>query len=162
MKNEKKPRKTDGLIAFKQRQQKEKAESVIKAIAKIKRWLQQGKVKKITVSDVAREAKVSLATIYNNPALLEQVRQAEALFQRKEDKLTINSACTSNSQTQHLQERIERAKAEIALLKKEKALLVGQLEQKIIECLDWKNRYYSMADKLNIVVPFNTPHTKKP
>ncbi|SCM82307.1 conserved hypothetical protein [uncultured Sporomusa sp.] len=135
-KNNNYKRNTEGFVAFKQAEKLKNIEKIEKAILKLKKWVQSGKIQKVTVAGVAREAKVAPATIYNNPGLVEKIKQASTLrlVCSKEDKPRVEA------KEEYLGERIRKLTNEIQELKRRNELLLGNLERKTTEVIELKAR----------------------
>lgn len=135
-------RNTDGLMAFKQAERLKNVEKIEKAIQELKKKVRTGKLKKVTVADVAREASVAPATIYNNKALIEKVRQAAGLKLVVEKKLKPNIS----AEEEYLRERIKKLTDEVQELKRRNELLLGNLERKTTEVIELKTRIAILGD----------------
>jgi hypothetical protein len=117
---------TKGLQQYSRQRNEETAEKVNKAIMSLKR-----SKKKITIAAVARKADVSVATIYNNPALKEHITQLKELANvnvaDREKAITVTKTQDINK-IDELKNRNEDLREEIENLKVEKGLLLGQLK----------------------------------
>ena len=150
-----KVQQASGLIEFKKQQHQESTTRILKAISKIRQRYNQGKIKRITVSEIAREAGVCINTIYKNPPLLERIKQIKIICECKNDrKMDERSKTIGYLQESFFQNRLKQLKEEIALLKDEKAILIGHLERKTTECMDWQARYKILEGKVKNIVPF--------
>lgn len=115
-----------GLQQYSRQRNEETAEKVNKAIMSLKR-----SKKKITIAAVARKADVSVATIYNNPALKEHITQLKELANEnvsdREKAITVTKTQDINK-IDELKNRNKDLREEIENLKVEKGLLLGQLK----------------------------------
>lgn len=110
---------------------------VMKAIRTLKR-----SKKKITIAAVARKANVSVATIYNNPALREQITQLKELTNismSDSEKSTTGVKTQNITKMDELKNKNKELREEIENLKVEKGLLSGKLKDLASENLELKS-----------------------
>jgi DNA-directed RNA polymerase specialized sigma subunit len=117
----KKPnRNTEGLKKSAKERNQETIEKVNKAIDKLKR----SKTKEINPTNVAKEAGVSKATIYNNDILIERIKSLMAL---KKISAEGDTMAPPKSKMQAKDEKIKRLYDKVKQLEKDKENLVSQL-----------------------------------
>lgn len=126
-----------GLQQYSRQRNEETAEKVNKAIMSLKR-----SKKKITIAAVARKANVSVATIYNNPALREHITQLKELTNvnniSDREKAIVGTKIQDITKIDELKNKNKDLREEIEILKVEKGLLIGQLKDLASENLELK------------------------
>ncbi|ACL74458.1 DUF6262 family protein [Ruminiclostridium cellulolyticum] len=126
----------DGLLKYHVERNKETINKVNKAISDFKK----GK-KKITVKAVAKKANVSVATIYNNPALKERIDQLKDIQRGGKD---IDAGSTIKSikkvKMDEMRDTINRLRTNLEAERQKNGLLLGELEKKTSENIELKAR----------------------
>ncbi|MED1919100.1 DUF6262 family protein [Bacillus thuringiensis] len=93
------------------------SDKVLKALESLRKGS-----KPITVAGVAKKAGIERKTIYNNPALLQRIKQVKEIQGNKKKQQSVEKAKSSSIQEQ----RIKRLRDEIAKLSFEKAKVLHQ------------------------------------
>ncbi len=113
-------RNIEGLRKYQEQKNQETINKVIEVIEKLKR----SKTKNINFKTVAEEAKVSKATLYNNPILKERILSSRAIIKGVTDE---NIVATPKDQLKKKDEKIKELYEQIKKLKQEQEALIIQL-----------------------------------
>jgi len=131
-------RQLQALAEHSQQKSRHTEEVVLKALVKMIKAYRNGKIKKLTVSAVAKEAGITNATIYNNKALLERIRQTASLQVGLEN-------CNESPKNKK-ENRIRKLILHNDELKKINVLLLGNLEKKTVENLELRAKISTLEN----------------
>lgn len=131
--DKKRYRNTEGLV----RSARENNEASIEGAKKAVRHFKRSNETKITAEKFAEKAKISVATIYNNPPIKEMFLQLKAIKSGKEVAPTLTP---SEQKKQETKNRITRLMNRVEELEKDKADCIAQIAALTAEVISLKNR----------------------
>lgn len=141
-----KEKKIQALTEYSRQRSQQTEEAVLRSLTKVGRNYRSGKIKRITIATIAKEAGVTIATIYNHSALLEKIRQTIAMHEES----TVCDEAPKAKDTNILESRIKKLVDENKELKRVNTLLLGNLEKKTIENIEQRAKIAALEKYGNV------------